>query len=313
MAVAGAVRSAGSWNRSRLLPWLRSRAELTGWPGAAVPASANGPALPAGARLPPRCPQGAGVHTSAARWAGHNKWSKVKHIKGPKDAEKSTMFAKFAAMIRYAVKEGGSNPEGNTQLANLIEQCRAKNMPKMSIEAAIKGAEKGKATSYCLYEARGPGGSFLLIELLTDNNTRSHQELKSIMNKNGGLLSDGARHCFERKGVVTVNGLDKDNCEIELEQALELAIEAGAEDVQHSVDEEDKVILKFISDLASLREVRERLSAMGLLTLSAGPEFIATRIVQLADADLETAFKLIQVLNSNNSVVRVYDNIESQS
>ncbi|XP_072418028.1 translational activator of cytochrome c oxidase 1-like [Chiloscyllium punctatum] len=184
-------------------------------------------------------------------------------------------------------------------------------MPKASIEAAIKGA-KSKASIYSLYEGRGPGGSSLLIEVLTDNNSRSHQEIKNILNKNGGSLCEGARHCFERKGVVTVIGLDNDGQQIELERALELAIEAGAEDVKQAEDEEDKVILKFVSDIPSLQDVREKLKALGLLTITAVPEFIATTTVQLTDRDLEAAFSLIELIDGYRDVIKVYDNIESQ-
>uniref|UniRef100_UPI00398E4722 translational activator of cytochrome c oxidase 1-like n=1 Tax=Pristiophorus japonicus TaxID=55135 RepID=UPI00398E4722 len=310
MAAVATFRSVCSWNRKHLLSSLRSSAVLLPKPRVFPPAiialsvQANGQHR----AFAPR----AGIHTSAANYAGHNKWSKVRHIKGPKDAARSRMFAKFSIMIRLAVKEGGSNPEFNTQLANLIEQCRAKNMPKLSIEAAIKGA-KSKPSTYSLYEARGPGGSSLLIEILTDNNTRSHQEIKAILNKNGGTLCDGARHCFERKGVVIVTGLDKDGQEIELERALELAIEAGAEDVKQAEDEEDKVILKFVSDMPSLREVRARLDALGLPTMTARPEFIATTTVQLTDTDLGAAFSLIELIDEYQDVIKVYDNIESQS
>ncbi|XP_067825222.1 translational activator of cytochrome c oxidase 1-like [Heptranchias perlo] len=310
MAAVAAFQTFCLWNRKYLLSSLWSSAQLLPKPRVLLPASIPlSVQASAQHRASAQC---AKIHTSAANYAGHNKWSKVKHIKGPKDAARSRMFAKFAIMIRFAVKEGGSNPEFNSQLANLIEQCRAKNMPKVSIEAAIKGA-KSKASTYLLYEGRGPGGSSLLIEVLTDNSSRSHQEIKSILNKNGGMMCDGARHCFERKGVVTVNGLDKDGHEIELERALELAIEAGAEDVQQAEDEEEKVILKFVSDMPSLREVRLKLDAVGLPTITAGPEFIATTTVQLTDRDLEAAFCLIELIDEYQDVIKVYDNIESQS
>ncbi|MGH0154471.1 UNVERIFIED_CONTAM: hypothetical protein FKN15_046831 [Acipenser sinensis] len=165
--------------------------------------------------------------------------------------------------------EGGANPDFNTQLGNIIEQCQGANMPKASIKAAMKGADKSKASSYAIYEARGPGGSLLLIEILTDNNTRSHQEIKHILNKNGGELSDGARHSFQRKWMVVSVG------EVPLDRALELASDAGAE--------------YFLCDVSSLRSVREALQALGVQTLSAGPEFVACSSVQLSDSELEAA------------------------
>ncbi|XP_078079848.1 translational activator of cytochrome c oxidase 1 [Mustelus asterias] len=310
MATVSVFQSVCPWNRKCLLFSLRCSTKLLPKPKVLLPASVPFSEQASGQRhaFTP-CAE---IHTSAANYAGHNKWSKVKHIKGPKDEARSRVFAKLSILLRFAVREGGSNPEFNTQLANVIEQCRAKNMPKVSIEAAVKGA-KSKTSTYSLYEGRGPGGSSLLIEVLSDNNSRSHQELRSILNKNGGALCEGARHCFERKGVVTVNSLDKDGQEIQLERALELAIEAGAEDVKQEDDEDDKVILKFVSDMTSLREVRERLNALGLLTITAGPEFIATTTVLLTDTDLEAAFCLIEHIDEYQDVIKVYDNIESQS
>ncbi|XP_072417152.1 translational activator of cytochrome c oxidase 1-like [Chiloscyllium punctatum] len=309
MATVATFRNVCPWNRRCLLFSLRWSAKLL--PKPRVVLSVCIPTSNQASGQHPSLLQCAEIHTSAAACAGHNKWSKVKHVKGPKDAERSRMFAKFAIMLRFAVREGGPDPEFNTQLANIIEQCRARNMPKASIEAAIKGA-KSKASTYSLYEGRGPGGSSLLIEVLTDNNSRSHQEIKNILNKNGGSLCEGARHCFERKGVVTVIGLDNDGQQIELERALELAIEAGAEDVKQAEDEEDKVILKFVSDIPSLQDVREKLKALGLLTITAVPEFIATTTVQLTDRDLEAAFSLIELIDGYRDVIKVYDNIESQ-
>ncbi|KAI3365277.1 hypothetical protein L3Q82_010373, partial [Scortum barcoo] len=189
------------------------------------------------------------LQLSSALCAGHNKWSKVKHIKGPKDEAKARMFTKFGMMIRVAVKEGGPNPDMNVNLAHILEQCRSKNMPKASIEAAIKSAEKSKPMSQHMYEARGPGGCMMLIEVLTDNNTRSLQDIKRLLNKNGGMLSDGARHSFNRRGVVMVPGQN-----ISMERALELAIEAGAEDVQETEDEEEQRLLQFVCDMMDLKK-----------------------------------------------------------
>ncbi|XP_053555588.1 translational activator of cytochrome c oxidase 1 isoform X2 [Bombina bombina] len=252
----------------------------------------------------------AALHTSSAVSAGHNKWSKVKHIKGPKDEARARLFAKLSMMIKVAVKEGGPNPDMNVNLSNLIEQCKQKNMPKTSIEAAIKGAEKAKPSSYALYEGRGPGGSSLLIEALTDNNSRSYTDFKSLMSKNGAALSDGARHFFDKKGVVTVQSCDKNGAPLHLEQALELAIEAGAEDVKEVLDEEDKGVYKFICEVPFLRDVHSQLTALGLVLVSSGPEFIPNTTVQLSDSDMELASQLLEIVNNHPEVMRVYDNIE---
>ncbi|XP_075703088.1 translational activator of cytochrome c oxidase 1 [Rhinoderma darwinii] len=255
-------------------------------------------------------PHEASLHTSAVASAGHNKWSKVKHIKGPKDAARARLFTKLTMMIKVAVREGGPNPDFNTLLYQLVEQGRQRNMPKASIEAAIKGADKSKPTSYSLYQARGPGGCSLIIELLTDNTNRSFAELRGLLNKNGGTHTD-AMHCFNKKGVVTVQTQDQDRKPVQMEKALDLAIQAGAEDVQETQDEEEeKDVYKYICDLSSLRDVRSQLISLGLVPISSGPEYLPNVTVQLSDTDKEKVFKLLELIKDRPDVMRVYDNIE---
>ncbi|XP_056101797.1 translational activator of cytochrome c oxidase 1 [Rhinichthys klamathensis goyatoka] len=247
------------------------------------------------------------LHSSPVLWAGHNKWSKVKDIKIPKDAARARMIAKFTMMIRIAVREGGPKPEFNVALAQLLEQCRNKNLPKATVEGAIKGA-KSKPGVQCLYEATGPGGCTLLIEVLTDNNTRSHRELKHIMTKHGGALCEGARRNFDRKGIVAAS---RDG--ISSEKALELAIEAGAEDVQETEDEEERPILQFVCDMTSMKAVRNALESLGIHTLSAGLEFVPHTPSLLTQTQLETAFTLLEAVNDHPDVVRVWENIHTQN
>ncbi|KAM3859803.1 translational activator of cytochrome c oxidase 1 [Diretmus argenteus] len=207
-------------------------------------------------------------------------------------------------MIRVAVREGGPNPEFNVPLANILEQCRSKNMPKASVETAIKGVSK--PGSECTYEARGPGGCMMLIEILTDNKTRSHQEIKHLLRKNGGLLAD-VRHNFSRKGVVVVaQGLTT-------ERALELAIEAGAEDVQEIEDEEEKPVLQFICDATELKKFRDSLEDLGTQVVSAGLAFVPQTPTPLDQVQLEAASVLIDALLDRSDVIRVWDDIRAQS
>lgn len=247
------------------------------------------------------------LHSSPALWAGHNKWSKVKDIKIPKDAARARMIAKYTMMIRIAIREGGPNPEFNVALAQLLEQCRNKNLPKATIEGAIKGAKSKPGVQY-VYEATGPGGCTLLIEVLTDNNTRSHQEIKRILMKHGGALCEGARRNFDRKGVVAAS---RDG--ISSEKALELAIEAGAEDVQEIEDEEERPILQFICEIASMKAVRSAIESLGVHTLSSGLEFVSHTPSLLTQTQLETASTLLEALNDCPDVVRVWDNIHAQT
>ncbi|XP_045842435.1 translational activator of cytochrome c oxidase 1 isoform X2 [Meles meles] len=267
------------------------------------------PTLAASQPEPTGCTSAPGrtLHLTAAVPAGHNKWSKVRHIKGPKDAEKSRIFSKLCLSIRLAVK-GGPNPEHNSSLASILEVCRSKHMPKSTIEASLK---MGKTKDvYLLYEGRGPGGSSLLIEALSNSGSKCYSDIRRILNKNGGMMADGARHSFDKKGVIVVGVEDREKKAVNLERALELAIEAGAEDVKETEDEEEKNIFKFICDASSLHQVRKKLDSLGLCSVSCSLEFIPNTKVQLTDPDLEQAALLIQALGNHEDVIQVYDNIE---
>lgn len=210
-------------------------------------------------------------------------------------------------MIRIAVKDGGPNPDFNASLSNILEQCRSYNMPKSSVDTAIKTAEKAKGGTQHIYEARGPGGCVMLIEVLTQNNTHTHQAIKHLLSKNGGVLKDGAHHIFDRKGVVVAEarGLSTEN-------ALDLAIEAGAEDVHEVEEEEERPQLKFICSLAELSVVRTVLETRGIHVVSSGLEYVSHTPSLLDTSQLELASVLLDALNDCSDVMRVWDNIQAE-
>ncbi|XP_075346792.1 translational activator of cytochrome c oxidase 1 isoform X2 [Mycteria americana] len=254
------------------------------------------------------------LHVGPPSWAGHNRWSKVKNVKGPRDTARSRLFQRLSLMLRTAAREGGPDPALNAQLANVVEQCRAKNMPKASIEAAIHGA------------------------VLTDNPRRSQQDVRLILTRHGsvrgapgrrgprtrapgaepgagarrGTMAEGARHGFEQKGVVRVGPRDLQGHPVSLEAALEAALEAGAQDVcpDEEEEEEEEPALKFICETSALRTVRERLEASGLRPLSAAIEYLPRDRVPLPEGTREQAERLLQALGDCPDVVRLYHNIQ---
>ncbi|XP_072705249.1 translational activator of cytochrome c oxidase 1 isoform X2 [Ciconia boyciana] len=228
------------------------------------------------------------LHVGPPSWAGHNRWSKVKNVKGPRDTARSRLFQRLSLMLRTAAREGGPDPALNAQLANVVEQCRAKNMPKASIEAAIHGA------------------------VLTDNPRRSQQDVRLILTRHGGTMAEGARHGFEQKGVVRVGPRDLQGHPVSLEAALEAALEAGAQDVcpDEEEEEEEEPALKFICETSALRTVRERLEASGLRPLSAAIEYLPRDRVTLPEGPREQAERLLQALGDCPDVVRLYHNIQ---
>ncbi|XP_068614009.1 translational activator of cytochrome c oxidase 1-like [Brachionichthys hirsutus] len=255
---------------------------------------------------PWKSPPARPLQLCSARCAGHNKWSKVKHVKGSKDEARSKTFARLAVKIKMAVKEGGSNPDLNGNLAQILEQCRANHMPKLSIENTIKKATK--PLSQQMFEARGPGGCLLIIEVLTDNISLCHHEIKHLLAKNGAMLSEGARRSFSQRGVVAVPARN-----VSMERALELAIEVGAEDVKETEDEEGRPVLQFISDMRNTRKVGASLEDLGMQITSSGLELFPQTLISLNQAHLDAASALIEALNDSPDTVRVWDNIQADS
>ncbi|MCB0874456.1 MAG: YebC/PmpR family DNA-binding transcriptional regulator, partial [Thermoleophilia bacterium] len=163
--------------------------------------------------------------------AGHNKWSKVKHIKARVDAVKGRVFSKCAHEIALAARAGGGDPAANARLRTAIDNAKAVSMPKDNIERAIRkgtGELGGDAIQEVSYEGYGPAGVAFIIEMATDNLNRSAADLRSIFTKNNGsVATPGAvSYQFDRRGEIRVPG-----DAIDADAMMEAAIDAGAEDV----------------------------------------------------------------------------------
>ncbi|XP_072179410.1 translational activator of cytochrome c oxidase 1-like [Diadema setosum] len=256
------------------------------------------------------------VHTGPTLWAGHNKWSKVKYIKGPKDIEKSKAFTKIGIQLRVAIKEGGPNPETNTALAQVIALAKNKAMPRSTLDSMIKRVAASKqGDTQATFEVRGPGNSSMLVNVLTDNTKRTHKSLSHLVSKNGGVFGEHgtAMFAFQRKGVVRVPSQVEDGQEtLNFDTAEELAIDVGAEEVSESVDEEGQNVFVFICDPSDLRSVREGLAQLSHSPLSSGLEYVPQTTVALSESDMEAAADLINALEDHEEVVRVFDNIVSR-
>src|SRR5881296_83375 len=168
--------------------------------------------------------------------AGHSKWAKVKHFKGAIDAKRGKIFSKLSKEITIAAKLAGGDPDMNARLRMVLLKCRAANMPWDNIERAIKkgtGGGEGAAFEDLTYEAYGPNGVALMVELSTDNRNRTAAEIRSLLSKNGGAIATpgSVSRLFHRKGQIIVprDGANED-------QLMELALEAGAEDFKADPD-----------------------------------------------------------------------------
>jgi YebC/PmpR family DNA-binding regulatory protein len=173
--------------------------------------------------------------------AGHNKWSKVKHIKAAADAKKGKVFSKIARELTMAAKHGGRDPDMNPRLRSAIGAAKAANMPGDNVDRAIRkglGELEGAAMEEITYEGYAPGGVAMLIECVTDNKNRSSSDVRSAFNKGGGTMGSAGSvaHLFQRKGEIKVPASAAGE-----DAVMEAALDAGADDVVS--DTEDYTLL----------------------------------------------------------------------
>lgn len=250
--------------------------------------------------------------TNARSMAGHSKWQNIRHIKAAKDNEKAKVFQKYSIAIKKAVLEGGPNPKGNNRLAQLLEEARQYNMPNASIERSIKRAKVSRTQS-TVVELQGPGGSFFVVEIETDNTARTTHDIKQVCRKIGAIiLPEGrTRPIFDQKGVIVVTET-KDNSVLDGTKAMDIAIEAGAEDVQDVTNDSGKTEIKFICDPRDFNQVKKYIESTNYIVDDASVQYIAkdSTKVSLSDNLMGAAGNLCNLLEELNEVVNIYDNVE---
>src|ERR1041385_9054808 len=214
--------------------------------------------------------------------AGHSKWSKVKRFKGAIDAKRGQIFSKLSKEITIAAKTGGGDPDANLRLRSAIQAARAQSMPNDNVERAIKrGTGEGKDAQHfdeIVYEGYAPGGIAVIVEVATDNKNRTAAEIRSISTKNNGNLatSGSVSFMFHKKGQITIprSNIDED-------RLLELALEAGAEEL---TSDEDQYLI--ITSHDRLYSVAEALKNAGVTTDGQKFTFIPDTTVPVADENV---------------------------
>ncbi len=238
--------------------------------------------------------------------SGHSKWSTIKRKKGAVDAKRGKIFTKLIKEIMVAARMGGGDPGGNPRLRAAILEARAENMPKDNIERAIKkGAGGGEGENYeeITYEGYGPGGVALLVECMTDNRNRTVADVRHYFSKSGGNLGESGcvSWMFEKKGVIQVAsaGLDED-------KLMELALDAGAEDV---LEEEDVFIIHTTPE--ELDAVVAALEKGGVTIREAAPSMEPKTTVEVTEEKSARALvKLMECLEDHDDVQKVHANFD---
>ncbi len=234
--------------------------------------------------------------------AGHSKWANIKHRKAAQDAKRGKIFTKIIREIVVAAKAGGPNPEDNPGLRAVVDKALGANMKRDTVDKAIaRGAGTGDEDNYeaVTYEGYGAGGIAVLVECLTDNRNRTVAEVRHAFTKRGGNLgTDGSvAYLFTRTGQLSYSQGDED-------QIMEVALEAGAEDVLSHEDGSIEVLTGFEDFLS----VKDAMGAAGLVPEHAEVTMIPATTVELDKAGAEKVIGLVDMLEDLDDVQNVYSN-----
>jgi len=239
--------------------------------------------------------------------AGHSKWANIKHRKGAQDKKRAKLFTRAIKEITVAVKEGGSpDPETNPTLRNAIANAKGINMPKDTIQRAVKKASGSDADNYEMvtFEGYGPNGIAIFVECTTDNTNRTVANIRSIFTKAGGSLGKNGsiEFLFDRKGVFLI---DKDNLEMNAEELELELIEAGATSIEHN-DE----TLSVYTDFNDFGKMNEALEQLKIEPKNAELQRIPLNTIELDIEKAKSIIDLVDKFEEDDDVQNVYHNLE---
>ena len=239
--------------------------------------------------------------------SGHSKWANIKRKKGANDAIRGKITTKIGREITIAVRMGGGDPTGNMRLKLALSKAKANNIPKDNINRAIQkglGATEGSNYEELMYEGYGPGGTAVMLDILTDNRNRTAADVRHLFSKYGGNLGqDGCvSWMFKQKAVFLV---EKEVFGDE-DELMEIVLDAGAEDM----NAEDE-IFEITAEPNAFDAIEQALAEKGIETASAEVTMVPDTTVGLAGKDAEKMQTLIDALEDNDDVQNVYTNYES--
>lgn len=238
--------------------------------------------------------------------SGHSKWASIKHKKGAADVKRGKLFSKLVKTITIAARDGGGDPKNNPTLATAIEKAKENSMPAENIDRAIKrgtGEIEGVQYEQITYEGYGPNGVALLVEVTTDNKNRSVSEVRSILTRAGGSMGaqGSVSWMFQRKGVILV---PKD-APVTEEQLFDMAVEAGAEDMNVSEDH-----YEIVTEPAEFESVKKTLAEKGVPISSSELSMVPQSTVKLDKEGAKKVLRLVDALEELDDVQEVYANFD---
>jgi YebC/PmpR family DNA-binding regulatory protein len=237
--------------------------------------------------------------------SGHSKWASIKHKKGALDAKRGKIFTRLIKELTVAARAGGGDPDMNPRLRTIIADAKAANMPAENIKRAIRrgtGEEPGVSYEEAQYEAYGPGGAAVIIDVLTDNKNRTVGELRHLLEKHGGNLAstNAVAWMFAKRGYIVIEKSKADE-----EKLMAAVLEAGADDLQ---DDDDN--WEVLSSPDVFAAVRDAVKALGIEPASAEVSMIPQNYVKLEGKVAQQMVKLMDALDDQDDVQHVWSNFD---
>jgi YebC/PmpR family DNA-binding regulatory protein len=237
--------------------------------------------------------------------SGHSKWASIKHKKGALDAKRGRIFTRLIKELTVAARAGGGDPDMNPRLRTIIADAKSENMPAENIKRAIRrgtGEEPGVSYEEGQYEAYGPGGAAVIIEVLTDNRNRTVGELRHLLEKHGGNLAaaNAVAWMFAKKGYIVVEKAKADE-----ETLMAAVLEAGADDLR---DDDDNWEVLSAPDV--FPAVREAVKQLGVEPASAQVSMIPQNYVKLEGKPAQQMVRLMDALDDHDDVQHVWSNFD---
>ena len=237
--------------------------------------------------------------------SGHSKWHTIKHKKGALDAKRGKVFTKLIKEITVAARTGGGDPDANARLRKAILDAKGQNMPNDTIDRAVKrgtGDLEGVNYEEITYEGYGPNGVAIMVETMTDNRNRTVAELRHLFSKNGGNLgeSGSVAWMFDKKGLIVVDKETKSEDEL-----FEIAIEAGADDLQEEGD-----VFEIYTAPENYEAVDEAIKKAGVEPQASEISMIPQNYIKLEGADAKQMLKLYEAIDDHDDVQKVYSNFD---
>ena len=237
--------------------------------------------------------------------SGHSHWAKIKRAKGSNDAKRGKVWSKIARKIIIAARAGGGDPGANLTLRYTIEEARQANMPRDTIEKAIiKGTGELGAENYenAIYEGYGPGGVAMILEVLTNNRSRTAPELRKIFEVAGGNLAQSGSVAFQfsKQGLITI----KADATTE-DKLIEIALDAGADDVRNEGE-----AFVVITGPTVMQKVKEAITARGIAVEASEVSFQPNSTIPLDENMGNRILRLIDALEDNEDVQNVAHNAD---